>query len=239
MNSLVIVLGIVIIFFIYLLFKYLSNTSSMLVNNVDFSKSVPTINSVASPTNTSYAYGIWLYVQKWDANSKKIIFNRKDNIKLYLENSTPTLLCDVIMNETINNAATIKNIQITNSFPLQKWVCIIISIDNQILDCYLDGKLVLSQQVTKTTTSTDNKTNYIFPATPSDKVVLSLGGDSTWSANALLFTRWTTAVDPQTAWDWYMKGNGKSKIKSLFTSYGVNYSILKDDVAIVNNQPLF
>jgi len=232
MNSLVIVLGIIIIFFIYLLFKYLANTSSMLVSTADFSKSVPTINSVASPTNTSYAYGIWLYVQKWDANTKsKIIFNRNENIKLYLDKSTPTLLCDVTM-----NAGEPKKIQITNNFPLQKWVCIIISIDNQILDCYLDGKLVLSQQVT---TFSDDKKNYIFPKVPSDKVVLSLGGDSTWSANALLFTRWTTAVDPQTAWDWYMKGNGKSKLKSLFTGYGVNYSILKNDVAIVNNQPLF
>jgi hypothetical protein len=62
---------------------------------------------------------------------------------------------------------------------------------------------------------------------------------SGWSANALIFTRWTTPVDPQTAWDWYMKGNGKSKFTSLFSSYGINYSVLKDNITIVNNQPLF
>jgi hypothetical protein len=35
---------------------------------------------------------------------------------------------------------------ITDNFPLQKWVYIIISVDNQYVDAYLDGKLIQSHR---------------------------------------------------------------------------------------------
>ena len=43
---------------------------------------------------------------------------------------------------------------ITNNFPLQKWTCILVSVDNKIIDVYLDGKLVKSIE-NKTTINSD------------------------------------------------------------------------------------
>lgn len=261
MNSLIIILGIVIVFFIYLLFKYLTNTATTVSPSADFTKAVPSItgDSLTSATNLSYAYGIWLYVQNWDPNAKKTIFSRRDNIKLYLDDNSPTLKCDIVLADN-----TKKTVTITTNFQLQKWVYIIISVDNQFVDCYLDGKLVISQQVMKLqqsgTPGTPGATNTVIgpkqPGTSADSQLYLGNSDpsitsrftagspgvsvgSGWSANALLFTRWTTPVDPYTAWEWYMKGNGKSKFSSLFGSYGVNYSILKDNITIINNQPIF
>jgi len=229
-----------------------------MLSSADFTTALPSItgSSLPAATNLSYAYGIWLYVQNWDPSVQKTIFYRQNNIKLYLDQASPTLKCDIAMADPVKS---VKTITVTNSFPLQKWVCIIISVDNQFVDCYLDGKLVLSQQAVLPTKSADGKSTIFYsPTQPLDATTqpLYLGnsgnpiggtftaGTSTsvgsgWSANALLFTRWTTPVDPQTAWDWYMKGNGKSKIGSLFGAYGINYSVLKDNIAIVNNQPLF
>ena len=240
MNSLVIILGIVLVFFIYLLFKYLTNTASTLNPTADFTKAIPTItgDTLRGATNLTYAHGIWLYVQNWDPSAQKTIFYRPNNIKLYLDQNTPTLKCDI----TVTSGPP-KTITITNSFPLQKWVYIIISVDNQFVDCYLDGKLVISQQVVTPKQPVDSTTSPLYlgnsgtPNFAAGTPGVSIG--SGWSANALLFTRWTTAVDPQTAWEWYMKGNGKSSFGSMFGSYGVNYSVLKDNIAIVNNQPLF
>ena len=255
MNTLVIILGIVLVFFVYLLFKYLTNTASTLNSAADFTKAIPAItgDALPAPTNLSYAHGVWLYVQNWDPTVQKTIFYRPNNIKLYLDPQSPTLYCDVTLDDD-----TAKTVMVTNSFPLQKWVYIIISVDNQFLDCYLDGKLVISQQVMKTKTE-NNRNIVIAPKQPVDATASPLylgnsgnpiGGTFTsgtpgasvgpgWSANALIFTRWTTPVDPQTAWDWYMKGNGRSKFNSLFGSYGVNYSVLKDNIVVINNQPLF
>jgi len=240
MNSLIIILGIVIVFFIYLLFKYLSNTATTLSPVADFTKAIPTItgDTLTGATNLSYAHGIWLYVQNWDPSAQKTIFYRPNNIKLYLDQNAPTLKCDIWL-----ASGSTQTITITNTFALQKWVYIIISVDNQFVDCYLDGKLVISQQIPPPKQPVDSTTSPLYlgnSGTPNFSAgVAGISIGSGWSANALIFTRWTNAVDPQMAWEWYMKGNGKSKFASLFGSYGINYSVLKDNITIVNNRPLF
>jgi len=250
MNSLVIILGILIIVLIYLLYVYLTSTASTITSSADFTKAIPSITSFASPTNLSHGFGLWLYVQNWDPSVDKTILFRSENFKLYLDKQSPTLNCEVTLSDSTAAAPDKKTVMITNNFPLQKWVGIIISFDNQYLDCYLDGKLVISYQLVNV-----KNNNAISPKQPLDSITspLYLGNSavtpfrpstdgstgSGWSANALLLTRWTSPVDPQTAWDWYMKGNGQSKFGSMFSSYGVNYTILKDNIAIVNNKPLF
>jgi hypothetical protein len=259
MNSLVIILGILLIFLIYLLYIYLTSTSSTLTTIADFSLAIPAVtgDNLKSATNLSYAYGIWIYVQNWDPSAQKTILYRPDNFKLYLDKKSPTLYCDIVMSNSTTTSPSVKTITLTNSFPIQKWVYIILSMDNQYLDCYLDGKLILSNQVT-TTIGTGNTTTVVTPMQPKDstKSQLYLGnsGDpvggtfnpstdsntgSGWSAQALTLTRWTVAVDPQTAWNWYMKGNGKSRFSAIFSSYGVNYTVLKDNVPVLSNQTLF
>jgi len=251
MNSLVIILGILIIFLIYLLFSYLTSTATTVSSGSDFTQLIPAITGtkLPSPTNVSYAYGIWLYVQNWDPNAIKTIFYRPNNIKLYLNPQSPTLFCDITMNDNTQNT-----VMITNSFPLQKWVYIIISIDNQFIDCYLDGKLVVSQQLLNIKTNSGVQT-IVIPKQPNDATTspLYLGNSALpnfvagngnnigtgWSATALLFTRWTTPVDPNIAWDYYMKGNGKSKLATILGSYGLNYSILRNNVVLLDNQKLF
>ena len=86
MNSIVIILGIVIIFLIYLLVVYLSSTSTTVNPTADFTRAIPAVtgNDLASATNVGYAYGIWLYVQNWDPTAQKTILYRPNNFKLYL-----------------------------------------------------------------------------------------------------------------------------------------------------------
>jgi hypothetical protein len=261
MNSLVIILGILIIFLIYLLVVYLSSTSTTVSSSADFTKAVPAITgtNLVAPTNVSYAYGIWLYVQNWDPASQKTILYRPNNFKLYLDKASPTLYCDITLSDSTTSKPNVKTVMITNSFPLQKWVYLILSLDNQYLDFYIDGKLVISHQIMKSVTGSNGTNTVIAPMQPTDSTSSPLylgnsgnpvGGTFTsgttsgsvgsgWSANALLVTRWTTPVDPQTAWNWYMKGNGQSGIRGMFGNYNVNYTILKDNIAVVNNKPLF
>jgi len=250
MNSIVIILGILIIFLIYLLVVYLTSKSYVLGTQYNFTNVIMPIagDNLPQASNVSYAYGIWLYVQNWDPNSQKTILYRQSNLKLYLDRKTPVLYCDM----TLSDGST-KTVMITNSFALQRWVCIILSVDGQYLDCYLDGKLVISYQII--TVNKTNGTTISVPMQPTDSntAPLYLGNSATpnfkasatggatgsgWSATANAVTRWVTPVDPQTAWNWYMKGNGQSTT-GMASSYKINYSILKDNIAIVNNKPLF
>jgi hypothetical protein len=230
MNSIVIILTILIIVLLYVLYAYFMNTSSQLSATADLKQVVPAVTSINNPKNTRYGYSIWVYVKSWDNNSNKVIFSRNGNLSLYLSKMSPTLNLDVIMND--NSKQTM---MITNNFPLQRWVCICISADNQYFDCYLDGKLVKSQRMY---VQSPGSSTGIMPASPPDSSTPIYLGNSDTSSVAFTafdavvasFKRHTSPVDPQTAWTNYTAGNGNNSIMKALSPYGVNLNILKDNV---------
>ena len=230
MNYTLIFLGIVIVILLYVLYFYNSNTSTVLLSKADLNAKIPEIKSINSPTNTRYAYGIWVYVNSWNSSSDKIIFSRNNNIKLRLDNTKPSLYCDIIMSDgTTNNRTTI-----TDNFPLQKWVFIIVSVDNQFLDCYLDGKLVKSTKLYKDNNSTTNTTTQnqvLIPLVPPNETTpIILGSSTPFDAQVASFTRWSSPVDPQTVWTAYTGGNTTNGLNlSSLSSYGANLAILQNN----------
>jgi hypothetical protein len=173
----------------------------------------PPLTTLSSGQSTRYTYSIWLYVQEWNTNGKKIIFNRDNNVKLYLDTTTPTLYCDVTLDPS--GSQTIK---ITDNFPLQKWVYISICSDNMIVDSYLDGKLVNSSQLSKSPRT---------PGTPSANP-MNLG--TGFNAYVSGFTSYGYPMGPQEVWNNYMSGNGRSVLSRLFSSYNVDVAVSKDNV---------
>jgi hypothetical protein len=251
MNAIAIILGIVIIILIYVLYKYFTSTATTLQSSlVDLKISQPEITKITNPTNTQYAYGLWVYVNNWDAGSNKVFFSHQGVLNVYLLKDQPSLCVDVTMSDK-----NIKSTIITQNFPLQKWVYIIVSLDNQFLDVYLDGKLVKSARLSNTSGST-------FPDVPSNTPHVFLGnsnasnrlynGISTtappttaaalpptsttitsfnpFNAFATYFYRWNTAMDPGTAWRYYMKGNGQNTLLGNMSAYGVNMQVTQNNV---------
>jgi hypothetical protein len=229
MSAPVIILGIIIIILVYILYYYFTNAATKLNSQANFNTSVPGI-TVTNPQATRYAYSIWIYVNSWTAGVNHTIFSRDGNMKLYLDQNAPILYLDMIMN---NNK--INTMSITDNFPLQKWVHIIISVDNQFVDAYLNGKLIQSMRFF-TTVKTNNVNTSIMPAIPPSADKLIFVGNSAvtpftaWDAYSTLFKHWSSGpVDPQTAWTTYLSGNGKSILSSL-GNYGANIQILKNNV---------
>jgi hypothetical protein len=98
---------------------------------------------------------------------------------------------------------------ITNNFPIQKWVHVVISVDNTSIDWYIDGKLITSQQLPSVAYVTD-----------------SYGiGFGVFDAYLTGFVRNDYPLDPQTVWNKYMAGNG---IKTAMASYSLSATIKKD-----------
>lgn len=240
MNIIIIVLGIVIVLLLYVLYFYNSGTSNNLISQANLNATNPPITSINSPTNTRYSYGVWLYVNSWNNTKQKIIFSRNNNISLELDSMTPTLKCNIMMSDL----KTVKTTIVTDNFPLQKWVYIIISIDNQFMDCYLDGKLIKSSKIitiNDTPTNMSNENQYLIPANPpNDTIPIIIGGNATTQTpfDAVIsgFVRWTTPCDPQTAWSSYMAGNSQvNKSNSLsFSSFNANLNIIKDNLQYSN-----
>lgn len=241
MNYVVIILGVIVIILIYILIRIVSASAVELTSSANLNDTISPIDITNNPTSSRYAYGLWIYVNSWDNSITKIIYKRDENIKLYLDTDSPTLKCDIKMTDDKE-----QSFEITDNFPLQKWVYIIISVDNQYIDCYLDGKLVRSGRAytqnpaseenttgTNTGTAVDIETIKSFPKTPSvtgNAGKITLGGGITWDAYVTKFKHWSGPVNPETAHSEYLSGNGQSSFRNFFSRYGLDILIKKDDV---------
>jgi hypothetical protein len=244
MSPVAIILGVIIIILIYVLYRYFTSTATTLQSSLtDLNNQVNVIKNIGSPTNTQYAYGVWVYVNSWENKTPKVFMSQTDVLNVYLLQDKPSLCVDVKMSDT----STVSTI-ITQNFPLQKWVYIIVSLDNQFLDVYLDGKLVKSVRLS-------NAAGSIFPAVPGKSPQVWLGNSNVsnklfngvsamtlsstgsslntftpFNAYATYFYRWTVPMDPGTAWRYYMKGNGQNSLMNNLSGYGVSMQILQNNV---------
>uniref|UniRef100_A0A6C0LRB3 Lectin/glucanase superfamily protein n=1 Tax=viral metagenome TaxID=1070528 RepID=A0A6C0LRB3_9ZZZZ len=229
MNYTIIVLGIIIVFLVYYLYINYISASKTILKSVDLNSANPDITLVDKAENVSYGYGAWVYINSWDQNKSKGIFSRSNNISLYLDTNRPILKCDISLNSVnAGTPTTNQSIIITENFPLQKWVYIIVSVDagsgnGTIVDCYINGKLVKSSKITS-----DAKQPGSATVSP-----IKIGAGTIWDAVLAKFTRFTKPVDPQTAWDNYLSGNGSTGLFSI-GNFSANLAVLKDNIQYSN-----
>lgn len=215
MEFIPILLGIVIIFLLYLLISFYRSSETVLTETANLSQTIPPIEITNSTGSSSYAYGIWIFVSNWDSNKPKTIFKRANNLTVSLDNTSPKLRATFTMTDDSE-----KDVIITDNMPLQKWVYITISVDGQYVDGYIDGKLVKSSRVIS---------DEFIPKVPTSAAKMQLGGDG-FDASIARFKHWAHAVDPQTVWNSYLQGNGQGSWTSTISDYGVDLSILRNNV---------
>ena len=210
------VLIIVLLIFVYILYYFFFSTITYVNSTMlNLNAAVTPYSKLALPTSARYAYGAWIYVN--NLGVKNMIISRPstsgNNISLYLDPTSPTLYCDLQMNDN-----SVQTTPITNNFPIQRWCFIIVSVDGQFVDYYLNGKLIKSEKKT------------LMMATPPDvNTPLYLGNNPFIPFDAYLgrVIQWTNPIDPQTAWTTYLNGNGLS---SNISPYHANLSFIKDNV---------
>ena len=250
MNYFIIVLGVIIILLLFYLYYYFTSTSTTLTSGISLNKNQVLFGDgqLKNPSATHYGYGIWLFINTWNTaviepagtaltnmtsntngyngpgiTNGVVIFKRMDNSKmmLYLDSSKPSLYYAIA-----DLQGTIQRQLITDNFPIQSWTQIIFSVDNNIVDIYMNGKLLLSNVYANGLAIPSASAG--TPANGST-AALQLGNSSVaFDANASKFQQWSNmAVDPQTAWNSYMSGNGQS---SGLSSYNVKLELLKDQI---------
>jgi hypothetical protein len=210
MNFIAIILGVIVILFMYVLYNNYIRTNN-LIGTTNLLKETPNIdvNNLQSKDSTRYAFGIWVYVNSWNNTKTKYILSRGGDFDLFLDTTSPKLNLKFNLED---KTKTSTQLLLTNNFPIQKWTYVILSVDNQIVDFYMDGKLVLSKQLPS------------MPVTSKNNITLGSGNpDITVTA----LNRYTEPMDPATAWAKYLRGNG---ISNTGSAYNVNVSVLKDSV---------
>jgi hypothetical protein len=227
MNTIIIVLGVILLVVIfYLMFQDWFSGKTKLTQQQSLMETITSIPStdLSVPDATRFTYSIWVYVNSWNTNAPKLIFGRKEEIALYLDKDTATLKLQfnpmvgapLTTNYTDTNTTAPEYIDVTNNFPLQKWVCVLVSVDNNIIDVYLDGKMIKSVFVNNDMPLNARATSIVF--------------GSGWDAYISKFERTIKPTDPKSAWDKYMEGNGGSTLSNALGNMNINVSVLKDNV---------
>ena len=219
MSTTIIVLGVILVLLIiYMMFQdYFTGANKLTGEKYlkDSNANIPH-NDVSGKNSSIFTYSIWLYVNTY-GDEDKIIFKRNNDVALYLDRTTATLKCLVGEENAQGDIYDNTNaIDVTNNFPLQKWVHIFISVDNTIVDVYLDGKLIKSVQITKSVSIPESGSDIVF--------------GSNWDAYFAKFERHSKATDPKSAYDKYMEGNGGSTLSQALGNMNVNLSITKDNI---------
>jgi len=219
MNFVFIILGVIVILLLYAVytFAYPSKTAvtnaNYLFNGV---KQVPFTN-LETPTSTKYSIELWIYANdvknaSANHNTAGIAGNPNGCIFEVQTNSTSIYHLDLFNNadlgfyNTGSNTPTI----VINNFPLQKWCYVVISVNKNLVDMYLDGKLIKSIK---------SRNSGSFPTEDS---AIHFGRGNVYISGMNRITRTT---DMNTALKNYLNGNAGLKM----TNYGISLSLFKDN----------
>jgi hypothetical protein len=256
-----IVLGVVLVIFIYFLYQYLT-TSTTSISVADLNTSTPAIvsSSIASPGNMTYSIAAWLYVNSWNSSNlnssphtlvyaptgsstnsnaplllngavQTVYDNNGQNTAydfgLFLDAASPTLYCAMGATSLYSDTTTTPSnlITVTNNFPLQTWVYVVISVNTNVVDCYLNGKLVISQLIQQQNSITNPTFKNIY---------LGNGPGNGWDAQLSNFKRYTTALTPQTVWSNYLSQSPNTYL----SSYGLQMDLTQNG-SVTNTYKLF
>jgi len=215
MNYLLVIGGVVLVIVLYFIYLYL--TSDTLSSGIqDLSTPLTTSSkTLKSPGSTIFSYQFWVFITQPASQTGQSIVQRS---------AGSTKHFNIILKGTqlvIRDGAT-EHMIATNNFPIQKWTCVLVnySASSTIMECYINGKLVYTKQLS-------NALNVVS----SDPLVI---GDSGFKGYITKVIYLPEVISSDDAWKKYLEGNGQLSISSYFAGYNLNMAISKDDVVQKN-----
>jgi hypothetical protein len=204
MNYTFVVLGVILVVVLYILYKVFTEKKTELATYRKLGGTV-SFSDLKNPGSGSYYISIWLYVpNKLDADTK--IYEINGGLTLTLKNDNSLTVS--------KDGGTPALFTITDSFPLQRWTCVIVSVGGGVIDAYLDGKMVKSVKV--------------VPTNPSASSTLTEGEQTNGTIYIAKFERIPKVIDAQTAYEIYMAGNGGNGLVQFLKRFGISLTLTKD-----------
>jgi hypothetical protein len=210
-------LGIILLVVLYILYKIFSQKRPSLASARKLDGSRHDFTDLSNPSSPNYYLLMWVYVKNFDHTEDQILYT----LKSAATGGTSILELKLGSNGNLMYDISGSSNNIVNSFPLQKWTCVVLSVDgNKTVDSYLDGKLVKSK-----------KEKTALRTTSSDSCILEGSIDNGNDIRVGTFQRIPQSMDPGTAWKKYEDGNGGNFMTKMFSNYGVSLRLNKDDTA--------
>jgi hypothetical protein len=217
MNYTLVIMGIILVVIVYILYKVIDEKGRSIAGKMDLTSKqngVP-LKNTGKADSTRYYIGAWLYVNSLNGTKTIYSIGPSDTPFLKVEITDTAQLQYSIKNGDATTAYATRIIM--NNFPLQKWVYVVISVDNNVVDLYIDGKLISSHKIDPTPTQ------------------ISEGSDINFGiVNAFLakMEREPKPMDPSYAWSKYMEGNGGNYFSRMLSNYGGTLTLTKNDMDV-------
>ena len=225
---LIFVLLVLIFYTIY--YSKLFESSTDLVSNVTDADVHSTISKDDMDSyQNNYSYSIWFYIDDWNYKygEPKVILNRKDNLNGFnplvyfdpTENNVSIMLsCYGSNPETPeeNFICKVKNVN------LQKWVSLILVMNNRTLDVYINGKLTKTCILPGVPRVNNDADVQITPGNNPN----NLDDNAGFNGYVSKMKFFSYDMTPQQAYDEYRKGFGGSLFGALLNNYNIKLSFL-------------
>ena len=246
MNYLIIILAIIVILLVYYIYTVVTATP-VVGKNIDLTQPPVVIKSstITNPYSANYSVGVWVYISNFTQNSqidRFLTYGTTLHPKMFslrMDSGKPLLYCDVLVNDSTKSPKyTPQSVQLTSeneSFPIQKWTYVVVSVSNTFIECYLNGRFVSAVKV-------DGNGLYVLePAAGADiesgptfrfgAKGTKMDSDSTRSNGCPVvltgLSRWDVPLSAGDVYNNYMKGNGNSS-SMLGSSYSMDINVKKD-----------
>lgn len=228
---LLILLALVVIYVIYLLFFKDSKKTTLVSSHNAKESTIISANKLPNSNSNNFTYSCWVYINDWNYRfgEQKVVFGRLDqnrdpcpSVVLGANQNnldiTLSVYPDTSETQEIVMPARVHTCQVQN-IPIQKWVCIILTVNNRALDIYLDGKLVRTCMLPGVPRVAPSSDVYLTPNGGFDGFVKD-------------FEYHSYAVNPNQAYNIYKDGLGGS-IFSGISDFANKYRL---KIAFVENQ---
>ena len=244
MNYLIIILAIIVIVLVYYIYSIIT-APPVVGKNIDLTQPPVVIksSSITNPYSANYSIGVWVFVSNFTQNSqidRFLTYGTTTNPKMFslrMDAGKPLLYCDVLVNNG-NKSFITQSVQLTSeneSFPIQKWTYVVVSVSNTFIECYLNGRFVSANKVNS------NGLYVLEPAAGADiesgptfrfgaKGTKMDSGSTRSNGCPIVVTglsRWDAPLSAGEIYNNYMKGNGNSS--SIWGSaYHMDINLKKD-----------
>lgn len=224
MNINTIIITIVVVIILYLLYTYFTGGGS--ITPLTDAKTLTTISASkfgSGNQGSNFTYSIWFYISDWNykyGENKALLVRTGEK-----ESASPVISLGAMTNDltigqtvfsTSSQTATQTDVCNIQNIPLQKWVCLTVSVYGKSMDVYIDGKLVKTCILSGVA-----KVDYNAPVQ-----ITPYGGFSGYTANLQYFPN---ATNPQQAWNIYKSGYGQGALGNLFNRYRLKVSFMENN----------
>jgi hypothetical protein len=190
-------------------------TNTTLTSGVESLTTSHTIGwtKLQNPSSSTHHYEGWVYIKQKPA-AIKTIYSRGAGVNLYLNGTTLT----VAKNTTLAVADTYVTV---DDFPLQKWVYFVINVVNgNIIEVYLNGKLVQTKQMSTSLAAVSAKTDLLY------------GEANGIEGYITKMKRDPVALTPDEVWKKYLEGNGLANFSNFLAGYNASFSLYNTEGTI-------